>query len=152
MAADSRNVKHKRRQRRNISLLTRELRRVQQAHVKAMATLFAILAQKGDVTITKGTIDQVVDKLTQLQYKTAPGALDGEYVISLVEATPEGDAAAPSAPSAPSKGGLTITRLPDDPSDDVPVPTAEAIAEENTARLAATDEQILAHQDQEATE
>lgn len=52
---------------------------------KAYATLLAVLAQNGDVTVTKGTIEQVEANFMNLTYEMSKGETEGEFVVKLVE-------------------------------------------------------------------
>ena len=88
MPSASREVRRKRRLKRTNSLLRRELQKETLARLNGRMTLLAVLAQKGsEVTITKGTIDQVVEQLNNLTYEIVAGETDGEYVIKLVTLT-----------------------------------------------------------------
>lgn len=87
MAADNRNTKHKRRLRRNVSLLTRTLRAKTQEQFNTTLALMAILAQQGgEVAVTTGTTQQVVEGVVkgQIRWTMVPGAAENEQIFRLV--------------------------------------------------------------------
>lgn len=88
MLSASRNANRKRRQRRNITLLTRGLRAEALDKTKALIHLMSVLAQKGgEVTVTKGTIDQVIHDLKKLSYSVDKSEADNEFIFRLQVAT-----------------------------------------------------------------
>ena len=88
MPSASRNANRKRRQRRNITLLTRGLRAEALDKTKALIHLMSVLAQKGgEVTVTKGTIDQVIHDLKKLSYSVDKGEAENEFIFRLQVAT-----------------------------------------------------------------
>ena len=87
MPTASRNERRKRRQRRTISLLTRQSNRLQEQFQKTHFTLLGVLAQSGgEVTVTKGTLQQVLDRLKFLNWQTIAGKEENEYVVRVIEA------------------------------------------------------------------
>jgi hypothetical protein len=85
MPSASRNANRKRRIRRNMTLLKRAGYAEAVAKTKALVHLFAVLAQSGgEVTLTKGTIDQVVADMTKLSYSLDKAPIDGEFIMRLV--------------------------------------------------------------------
>ena len=88
------------RTKRTLSLTTRALQQTEQQRQQTMMTLLSVLAQAGgEITITKGTIQQVIEQYAQLAFSTGPGTVEGEFVVKMVtrdaadtapvEATPE---------------------------------------------------------------
>lgn len=100
MSSDSRNTKRKRRLRRNISLLSRQNRALQNELMKTRANLVLMLAQiGGSLLISKGVLETTVKNFQRLGYETKPVAAEqsdvSAFSFHLVE-TPE----APSADTA----------------------------------------------------
>lgn len=89
MATASRNERKKRRQKRTNSLLKQSLKQTYQAHANALVTLFAVLAQRGgSVMVTKGTLEQASQNLNRLSYQVDKGDNEGEFIVRVVENTP----------------------------------------------------------------
>ena len=89
MPTTSRNANHKRRQRRTISLLTRQARQLLADLQKTHLTLLGVLAQSGgEVTVTKGTLAQVT---RQMSWQMVPGANEHEFIVRVVEGSSEED-------------------------------------------------------------
>ena len=89
MATASRNERKKRRQKRTNSLLKQSLKQTYQAHANALVTLFAVLAQRGgSVMVTKGTLEQASQNLNRLSYQVDKGDNEREYIVRVVENTP----------------------------------------------------------------
>lgn len=85
MAQTSRNERRKRRQRRNISLLSRELRTVNARHINAQFTLLAILqAAKGAFVVGKDEATAVLTGFAHLNWKTERQE-DGSMRVELVD-------------------------------------------------------------------
>ena len=87
MAADNRNTKHKRRLRRNVTQLTRLLKAKTQGQFNTTLALMAVLAQQGgEVAVTTGTTQQVVEGIVkgQIKWTTMPGAAENEQIFRLV--------------------------------------------------------------------
>ncbi len=83
----SRNANRKRRIRRNITLLRRAGYAEAVAKQKALIHLMAVLAQSGgEVTVTKGTIDQIMADLSKMSYSVDKGTVENELVFRLVVA------------------------------------------------------------------
>lgn len=122
MARDSRNVRRKRRVKANLTSVRKQARTLNAAYWQAHSTLLMILQQRGgQVTVTQGTMQQVLGNLRELTWKSAPNPdAEGEIVITLVDNTVKPDT------------GVTITRLPDE--DDAPVEDAvvDALIEQAT--------------------
>lgn len=92
MAKLSRNARKKARTKRSISTLGRTLRTLQADYIKTQTMLLAVLAQRGgSVTITAGTLQQVLPKLSRIGWESAPvEGTEGEWEIRIVEQdTPE---------------------------------------------------------------
>lgn len=100
MARDSRNVRRKRRTRRNLSLARRQVSTLTQDYFKTFSTLLAVLAQAGgEVTVTKGTATQVLDNLRTLGWNTVAGATSDEFIVRLVEGVGPDTPAEPVEPT-----------------------------------------------------
>lgn len=85
MAAQSRNQRHKARQRRNISLLTRELKQARSAHFNAHLTVLMLLAQQGgEATVVQGTMQQVVQSVQELNWESVLGKVPNEFIIRII--------------------------------------------------------------------
>lgn len=98
MAKSSRNERRKRQVKRTNSLLKRQLRGLSVEANKAYLALITILAQKGgEITVTRGTMQQAANDLLTLGFSVSPGADEQDLVIRLVtnsavgEASPAGD-------------------------------------------------------------
>lgn len=57
--------------------------------MKHYSMLLVLLAQKGEIAITQGTIDQVGENFKHLSYTVVPGNVAKEFVVKLVDKTPE---------------------------------------------------------------
>jgi len=90
MMRASRNQRKKQRTKRNMTSLRRQLQGVTGEAQKAYVTLLAVLAQKGgEVTITKGTIQQVMENVSHLGYSASPiEGSETDVVVRLVVHTP----------------------------------------------------------------
>ncbi len=92
MAQDSRSIRRKRRIRRNVSTLARRLgtqhttiEQLQSELGRAQMTLLMVLAQKGgEVTISKGTLDQVTAGIQTMGWQVVPGTVPSEFIVRLV--------------------------------------------------------------------
>lgn len=118
MAHASRNVRKKARTRRNLTLARKEARTLNEqvttlngAYWQAHSTLLMILQQRGgQVTVTQGTIQQVLTNLRDLTWKSGPNPdAEGEVIITLMDNSAEA--------VVDPKAALTITHLPDDDAD-----------------------------------
>jgi hypothetical protein len=96
---DGRQGKSARHSRRRNNELRRQLRRIATSGQQAYATLLAVLAQKGgEVTVTKGTIDQVTENYKRLGFVVENSKEhDNEFIVRLTEA-PDPEAYVPEAP------------------------------------------------------
>lgn len=87
MSTPSRNERRKRRLKQNNSLLQRALKTESLARAKGMVVLCAVLGQKGgEVTITKGTLQQAIEHLSQLSYDIRQTE-EGELLVKLITLT-----------------------------------------------------------------
>ena len=85
MAQDSRNLRKKRRIRRNMSLLTRSNIQLDAELGKTYTLLLAVLAQNGgEITVTKSTMQQVIEHIKELSWQTSSGANENEFVVRMV--------------------------------------------------------------------
>lgn len=125
MATASRNTRKKARVRHNLTQAKKQARTLNAAYWQAHSTLLMILQQRGgQVTVTQGTMQQVLGNLRNLTWKSAPNPdVAGEIVITLVDETAKRDT------------GLSITRLPDE-DDAAPVDDAvvDALIEQATGQ------------------
>ncbi len=109
MAHASRNVRKARRLRRNANQAHRTGRKIAFEAQKTFAVLMAVLAQAGgDVTVVKGTLDQVSANLPRLGYTMIAGANAGEFIVrQTLEEVPlpaQNDPPADDAPPPPTEG------------------------------------------------
>ena len=131
MPTASRNERRKRRLKRNNSLLQRSLKQESVERGKAMVVLLALLGQAGgEVTISKGTMQQTLSALKELTYQVTP-TTEGEFIIRLVSLTetPEETASTQAVQMATVNNPVEV---PNDEPDDVHV---EATAGDETPSL-----------------
>jgi len=77
--------------RRRATQVVLEHEALQAQGAKTFAILLTVLAQKGgEVTVTKGTIDQVGANLARLSYQIVTSEVPGEHIIRLVEGKDDG--------------------------------------------------------------
>ena len=70
---------------RSNNMLKRELQRNTLANYKLFSTFMMVLAQKGgEVTVTKGTAEQVLASMARLSYVVEPGLDSNEFIIRQV--------------------------------------------------------------------
>ncbi len=92
MASASRNERRKRRVKRSNSLLKRALKAYEKAFQlenaqkqNVILMMAAVLAQNGgEITITQGTLNQVIENVATLGFQMEPSAVDGEFLVKLV--------------------------------------------------------------------
>lgn len=97
MARASRNTRQKTKQKRNLSLATREVRALQASLYRTHITLLAVLGQQGgDVTVTKATFDHVLKNARTMNWESKPGQTDQEFEVRLITV---GDTASTVAPA-----------------------------------------------------
>jgi hypothetical protein len=84
MPTASRNTRKKARLKRTTSLLRRELRELATQNFKTTIALITVLAQKGDITVTQGTIEQVTANIDNLGFQVVPGENANEFTLRLV--------------------------------------------------------------------
>jgi hypothetical protein len=107
MAQASHRVRLRRRLKRKASLAIQQFRKVEQARMNAATSLCMVLAQQGgDMTLSKGTVEQVITNLNRLSYSVTrsvdgEGQPTGEYVLKLVEAAQDAPVAGEDARTAP---------------------------------------------------
>jgi hypothetical protein len=88
MAKLSRNQRHKARQRRTLSLLKREFRKLYQQHQNTMIVLLATLESAGgSLILGEATVKKTLSKYGNLTWKTEKQE-NGSVVVTLVDATP----------------------------------------------------------------
>ena len=111
-------VRLQRRQaRRAVDYIAGQANRMQQELQFARFTLLAVLAQNGNVTVTKGTIEQLSDALARMDFSVTPaeGTPEGqpasEFLVKLVER----EAVKPESPAKPA---LTITKIEDEDEEE----------------------------------
>lgn len=96
MPKASRNERRKRQVKRTNSLLKRQLRGLSAEANKAYLALITILAQKGgEITVTRGTMQQAANDLLTLGFSVGPGVDEQELIIRLVTNSAVGEAAPP---------------------------------------------------------
>ncbi len=108
MAQDSRSVRRKRRVRKNLSESRRMVKALQQAYLRSHSSLLMVLAQRGPITVTQGTMTQVIQQLQTLNWQSQSGENPGEVVFSIAP-----DETQDQTPA------LTVKRIVED--DEVPV-------------------------------
>lgn len=90
MAQASARLKKVRRLKRANTKLRRAIRTVQQDSISHFHLLLVLLAQQGgEATVTRGTIDQVQRNLRTLSYQMVKSAVEGEYVVKMLEGEKE---------------------------------------------------------------
>lgn len=122
MAKLSRNQRHKARQRRTLSLVKREFRKLYTQHNNTTFALLVALAQAGGkLVLSEAALKETVAKVQQLSWKSAKQE-DGSVVIELVDNTPK------------AEDSVTMRYLDEDeaqPQEDVSAdPTPEEIVRE----------------------
>lgn len=96
MAKLSRNQRHKARQRRTLSILKREFRKLYQAHHNATFALLSLLEDKGgELTITEAMMKAVLPRMVHLSWKSERRE-NGDVVVTLVDSTPAAEPATPN--------------------------------------------------------
>lgn len=85
------NQRHKARLKRTVTQLQRAFQQLNAQFGQTQTMLLAVLAQHGgDITVTAGTIQQILPKLSVLGWQTVASAeTPGEFVVRLVDNTPE---------------------------------------------------------------
>lgn len=112
MAKDSRSVRRKRRVRQNVSTYRKMFKGLQQAYLRSHSSLLMVLAQNGPVTVTQGTMQNVLQDLQTLNWQSVPNGDTKDIVFSLAEQPPLDD---PTIVKVPS---VTIRRIPDEDAVD----------------------------------
>ena len=104
MSSASRNERRKRRQRRSISLLTRQSSQLRVQLQTTHIALLGVLAQLGgEVTVTKGTLAQVT---RQMSWQTVPGANAQEFIVRVIEGSSEEDIRTVVEPAPAEEGAI----------------------------------------------
>jgi glucokinase len=107
MANVSRGLKHKRKLRRQANLMLRAARASRKDSLKYFSLFMTVLAQRGgEMVVTKGTIDQVEEKLGRLSFEIVKSENGMEFTLRLVEA--------PEPNPAKTVPEVTITKIADD--------------------------------------
>ncbi len=123
MAKSSRNVRRKARVRHNLSNYRKMFKGLQQAYLRSHSSLLMVLAQNGPVTVTQGTMQNVLQELQTMNWQSGPTAVPGEIRFQLAAQSELDD---PTTVKAPS---LTIRRIPDDEPDAIDAAVDAAIAQ-----------------------
>src|SRR2546426_2046167 len=112
MPQDSRRKRYARKLRRSRTLAIRSLKESRIAGFNAHTTLLSVLAQQGgEVTVTLGTFQQVIQDVQKLNWVNAPGANGGEFIVRLVseEVAPISDTSVvPEAPPATEPSSKSV--------------------------------------------
>jgi hypothetical protein len=95
MASASRNIRRKRRIKRNLSITRRALFMESVARAKTSVVFYAVLSKLGgEIELSKTDIDTAAQNLTKLSYEIEPSAVEGFFMVKIVtaekpEVTPE---------------------------------------------------------------
>lgn len=119
MAKLSRNARGKARKKRTISLQNREIRQLKAAFFNTHQMLLMVLGQSGgEVTVTQGTMQQILQQAQRVNWQTAPGANEHEFIVRLVTQMEE-PPAEPTITEEPRTTSISeFTRLSDtDPAE-----------------------------------
>ncbi len=136
MPTASRNDRRKRRLRRNVSLLNRELRSLNARHVNAHFTLLAVLVNAGgSITISADKVGEAMADMRFLNWKTARQE-DGSMIVTAEDPRVETPAENPDAVVAPRSVASQLMGSP-----------ADAIEGEHAEVLAAIEEHITGDTD-----
>ena len=107
MPQDSKRKRYARKLRRSRTLAIRSLKESRIVAFNAHTTLLSVLAQQGgEVTVTLGTFQQVIQDVQKLNWVNAPGANGGEFIVRLVTEdagsdAPPTEASVASVPTEP---------------------------------------------------
>lgn len=133
MAKLSRNQRHKARQRRTLSLLKREFRKLYTQHNNAtFALLSAVKEAGGTITLSKATLAALMPVVQQCSWKSALQE-NGDVVIELVDNTPKGT----------PEGDSVTKRFVDDETVEQPQGDASAAGDPIEGEVEPTDAELL---------
>lgn len=104
---------------------------LQQAYLRSHSSLLMVLAQRGPITVTSGTMQQVIAELQTLNWQSVSGETPGEIVFSIVDTK----AAEETAPA------LTVKRIPDE--DDMVSPESGVDAAIDAAIAQSTGDEVV---------
>lgn len=92
MPSASRNLRRKRRIKRNLSITRRALYTEAVARAKTSVIFYAVLSKLGgEIELSKHDIDTAAQNLNKLSFEVEPSALEGYFMVKIVEAeTPAG--------------------------------------------------------------
>ena len=124
MGQDSQAVRKRRRLKRTSSLVSRALTQTRTAYLSAAATLLSVLAQSGgEVTVTRGTMEQVSQNLQSLSWKTIQGEKPNEFIVRMESAAEPHVTEPPDAPTpiAEPQEPVVVSLDADVPESLVPV-------------------------------
>lgn len=89
MPSASRNLRRKRRVKRNLSITRRALFTESVARAKTSVIFYAVLSKLGgEIEVSKADIDTAAKNLTKLSFEVEPSAVEGYFMIKMVEAAP----------------------------------------------------------------
>lgn len=129
------------RQQNQIDRLAGMVRQTQDGAQQARVLLLAALAQKGgEIEVTAGTMQQVVENLAQLNFKTVPNEKDpGAFYLRLVEGPVQAEEQTISGNNGPAVEILT-------PADEPPVEEPRDVQDDGTVFSGSEDAsgQVLA--------
>lgn len=116
MAQDSKRKRREQKMRAKVTGAKHVQKRLIADYQRTYLTLLYVLAQKGgSVTITHGTMLEVMKQAANLRWQAMDGESPGEVVVRILEQTTAIEEGAPQVDEpADVKPALTITRIPDD--------------------------------------
>lgn len=86
MAKASRNLRKQRRQKRQLSIMAHAATHQHSELLKTQMMLLAVLAQKGgEVIVTTGTMQQVLENYRGMGWTLVPGAQPNERIVRMTE-------------------------------------------------------------------
>lgn len=86
MPQASKRTRRERRVKRQNTLLHRTVQAVRLDNLKHFEVLLTVLSQAGgEVTVTRGTADQVHENLGSLSYAVVKGAAEGELIVRVTQ-------------------------------------------------------------------
>lgn len=87
MPSASRNLRRKRRIKRNLSITRRALFTESVARAKTSVIFYAVLSKlAGEIEISKTDIDTAAQNLTKLSFVVEPSAVEGYFMVKVVQA------------------------------------------------------------------
>ena len=108
MPSASREIRRKRRVKRNLSIMTRLAREEALNRVKVTTVLLSILQQAGgEIEVSQQTFNETVQNLGRVQYTVKKSETEGQFMVRLVTST-----------ESAAEGSSRMTLEPEQPTDD----------------------------------